>query len=485
MLCSLSGDVARDPVISVKSGHVFERSLLMKHLERTGQDPVSGEDMSPDTDIIAVKTANPIVRPRPTANSLPALINTFQDEWDALMLETYSLRKQLHSTRQELSHALYRYDAACRVIARLKAERDTARSPSAQMDIVEEPASAGTPVVPSELAKSWQLYSEKVSACRKEAFRSPPESLATKEQIGTYEKTSSHALHLVSKPGIMCVDAHAVDPSLIVTGGVDARVVVFDASSEKVRDTLKGHERKVLAVALHNVERVIASGSEDGALRIWKGDDKFKEAAAFGELHGGACTGVAFHGMGRHLATTSVDASWALLDLDESKVVHKFADGTAGYTCGAFHPDGTLFATGTTDSKLVIWDPRENKIAVQPFEGHSGKITSLAFSENGYYMAAGDGDGSAKIWDLRKLKAVHAFASQSYIHSVRFDHTGHYLAIAGDSVRVIEVAKQWTPLVELEGHEKDITGACFGANAQFIASVSLDRHLNLYSAPRA
>lgn len=245
MLCSLSGDVARDPVISVKSGHVFERSLLMKHLERTGQDPVSGEDMSPDTDIIAVKTANPIVRPRPTANSLPALINTFQDEWDALMLETYSLRKQLHSTRQELSHALYRYDAACRVIARLKAERDTARSPSAQMDIVEEPASAGTPVVPSELAKSWQLYSEKVSACRKEAFRSPPESLATKEQIGTYEKTSSHALHLVSKPGIMCVDAHAVDPSLIVTGGVDARVVVFDASSEKVRDTLKGHERKV------------------------------------------------------------------------------------------------------------------------------------------------------------------------------------------------------------------------------------------------
>lgn len=100
-------------------------------------------------------------------------------------------------------------------------------------------------------------------------------------------------------------------------------------------------------------------------------------------------------------------------------------------------------------------------------------------------MAAGDGDGSAKIWDLRKLKAVHAFASQSYIHSVRFDHTGHYLAIAGDSVRVIEVAKQWTPLVELEGHEKDITGACFGANAQFIASVSLDRHLNLYSAPRA
>lgn len=59
--------------------------------------------------------------------SIPALLTALQSEYDAIMLESLEIKKAFQASKQELANALYREDAATRVIARLLKERDESR----------------------------------------------------------------------------------------------------------------------------------------------------------------------------------------------------------------------------------------------------------------------------------------------------------------------------------------------------------------------
>lgn len=69
--------------------------------------------------------------------------------------------------------------------------------------------------------------------------------------------------------------------------------------------------------------------------------------------------------------------------------------------------------------------------------GHAGAITSISFSENGYYLATAADDAMVKIWDLRKLKNFKTLQlDEGYqIKDLCFDQSGTYLAVAGTDIR--------------------------------------------------
>lgn len=86
-------------------------------------------------DLISLKSAHAVNPRPPQMTSIPAMLSLFQNEWDALALQTYTLQQNLKQTRQELSVALYQNDAAVRVIAQLTKERDEARASLAKISV--------------------------------------------------------------------------------------------------------------------------------------------------------------------------------------------------------------------------------------------------------------------------------------------------------------------------------------------------------------
>ncbi|KAF9161530.1 Pre-mRNA-processing factor 19 [Mortierella sp. AD011] len=490
----VSGEAPEQPVVSKKSGQVYERRLIVKYIEDNGKDPVSGEELSVE-DLLDIKTSPGTVKPRPpTMTSIPSILSVLQNEWDSIMLETFTLKQQYQQVRQELSHALYQHDAACRVIARLMKERDAAREALANVQAhlgTKAPAAESSDVamedasgLPAEVLAKLDATMTALSKTRK---RKPN---VTAEAVQTYNQRKVFpGLHAARSPGITSLDLDAKN-GLILTGGNDKNALVFSQSEEKVLATLKGHSKKITHVSWTGRSEeagkdLALTASADHTVKIWSasGDNSYNYSAAHTlSGHTADVTGLCTHPCKDYVATASMDSSWAFHDLETGATLltARSDDVTKGYTSAAFHPDGLLFGTGTADSTVKIWDVR-TKEAAASFDGHTGAVKTMTFSENGYLMAAAGENNEVSIWNLRTMEVVQKLkvADQGVINSLAWDQSGTYLGVGGTDIRIFKV-KTWQELANLTDNTAEITSLKFGPLGDYLVAGGLDRSIRVY-----
>eukprot|EP00290_Baffinella_frigidus_P012534 CAMPEP_0180147868 /NCGR_PEP_ID=MMETSP0986-20121125/19587_1 /TAXON_ID=697907 /ORGANISM="non described non described, Strain CCMP2293" /LENGTH=502 /DNA_ID=CAMNT_0022093649 /DNA_START=29 /DNA_END=1537 /DNA_ORIENTATION=+ len=502
----MSGEAPAEPVVSRKTGHVFEKRLITKFIQDSGNCPVTGEPLTED-DLVEIK-ANAAVKVRPVGGTgVPGMLTMFQDEWDAVIKECFELRKQLLQTRGELSHTLYQHDAACRVIARVVKERDESRQAlkdasaagkfAAALPVpqVQQPAAAA-PAAQAMDTENDEGFSEamKVKMTERSTVlsknrkkREMAKTLATEEEVGAFSEKSSHTAHLAN--AILCVALHPTDPNITVTGGADSKVVIFDRAEGKAVKKLSAHGKKITRVAFHPTQPMCISASADKTVRCWD-TASGKNTMTFKD-HTGEVTGVSVHATGDYIVTASADKTWALYDLTNGKRRAVVADPgvTGGYSAATFHPDGLILGTGTQDSMVRVWDVKTQQNVVT-FTGHpGGAVNSLNFSENGYYLVTTGADG-CKTWDLRKVakqgaQAVpvkHLCAGEE-AHDAVFDFSGVYVAVAGagGGIKAFHT-KTWSQVLSLgDAHSSAVTGLAFGPDAKMLVSVSKDRNLKSFA----
>mmetsp|Transcript_67046 Transcript_67046/g.131501 ORF Transcript_67046/g.131501 Transcript_67046/m.131501 type:complete len:522 (+) Transcript_67046:38-1603(+) len=518
MFCAISGEVPKEPVVSTKSGHLFEKKLIEKYLASEDTCPVTGEPLSKD-DLLAVAAAQ-TARPRPiTATSIPGLLSHFQNEWDAVMLEMFTLKQHLDSTRKELSQVLYQHDAACRVIARLARERDESRgllsagqglhaqstvqavsagsgggtaSRGMEVDTSAAAAAAAAGITDAVLSALASKGKELSKGRKKRAI---PPTLAPSEAVAKYAELSSCAPHSTKASGVTCLDVQRVptqgsaSESLVtVSGGVDATARVYDHGKKQVQATLTGHAKKVTAALFHKDSgNKVLTASADKTVKIWSlGGGSAVCDATIGGFKA-ECTGLSVHPTGEYAAVACKDGSWAFASLAHATSLHTGGSGGGTpYHCACFHPDGLLLGLGGGSGNAEVWDMKTQTMIHAFADGHGGHdVSSIDFSENGYYMvstshAAG---GEVKLWDLRKLTNLSTLALPGGKGgcSVKFDLSGTFLGIgcaSGDVV--VQGVKDWSTVATLTGHGKEVTAVSFNRDATTIASASMDRTVKLW-----
>ncbi|MFE2645455.1 WD40 repeat domain-containing protein [Streptomyces nigra] len=101
---------------------------------------------------------------------------------------------------------------------------------------------------------------------------------------------------------------------------------------------------------------------------------------------------------GTWLATGSEDGTVRIWDRASGTCTATLAGHTAGVDALAVAPDGTWLATGSRDRTARIWD-RTRVTCTAVLSGHGDWVHSVAVSQDGSTLITASRDGTMRIWD--------------------------------------------------------------------------------------
>ena len=142
--------------------------------------------------------------------------------------------------------------------------------------------------------------------------------------------------------------------------------LVIDMASGAEISVLPHQTNWILAVAASHDNRLLATGSQDGAIRIWESATGEPLASLTGPAESGNSSGpnamevfsVEFSPDGRRLISGGDNARVVLWDLESGQEVAALQPHESYIHVVAFSPDGTRILSGSGDSTLRIWDSR-------------------------------------------------------------------------------------------------------------------------------
>ena len=93
------------------------------------------------------------------------------------------------------------------------------------------------------------------------------------------------------------------------------------------------------------------------------------------------------------------------LSAQELRLRDTLAGHTGVVSSIAFSPDGKTLASGSWDKTIRLWDVATGKNTAS-LKGHTLEVLSVAYSPDGKTLASGSDDQTVRLWDVAKHRAI-------------------------------------------------------------------------------
>jgi WD40 repeat protein len=230
--------------------------------------------------------------------------------------------------------------------------------------------------------------------------------------------------------------AFSADGAVVAAGDIESRLGVYRVSDGQPRFVLLAGTQTVECVAFDRAGRELALGSGDHSIEI--------RDALTGDLrhrllgHGALVSSVAYDPETGELVSASADMSLRVWDTRTGACTRVLLGHRSPVAAVDFEPEGRLWSLSA--AHVRAW-PRPNPDVLRAHAGiaegnPTPYVYGVAFHPDGTLVASGGWDGTARIFDAATRRELARFRAPGEVRAVAFSPDGRWFAFAHETIEV-------------------------------------------------